>query len=263
MHDLIIPILVGLFFLGKWVMENAGKATEDQPDTRPGDPSVQGPSTPRPIPGDLPSDEERMRRFMEALGLPVESAPPQPVAPPPLQQQPPEVPELPPITPPSAFAQSLRRVTRELQERKAWEADAPTRQEPSTSLVRRARRDERARPSRPPERRHIAPELEPLATIGPLARTQSVSETADQMEVAVIPRMNFDAPVQEAQSAVETAGRVDRGTFDTAKPRPPSISVQPLLSDRAMLRKAFVVREIIGPPKALQSAKTPSIFALP
>jgi len=79
--QLIVWIVIVVAAIGKWLFEYTnvlqGGGSDDAADTRP-----SRPNTPRSLrPGAesdprIESEEEKMRRFMEALGLPQGSAPP-------------------------------------------------------------------------------------------------------------------------------------------------------------------------------------------
>ena len=242
MHDFSILILVGLFALGKWLVENWGKSETPPSDSPPPSPST----TSRPGAG-ADTDEERMRRFMEALGLPAHGVPPprvnpRPVQPPPMARPAASVEERPPalstVRPPSPFG--------------------PAGPISAEREARYAEWKKKARPDRP-DRKPIAETLEPIAPMKPIGRAASTSETAPQMEVSSIPSLDFVDPVRQAEAAVQAAGNVDRPENAAVLRR----GLQPLraeLRDPAALKKAFILREILGPPKGLQSAAAPSNF---
>ena len=228
MDNLPVIILVGLFALGKWLLTNAGKSTSENGGVQP--PNA-GPPPQRPRTQPSETDEERMRRFMEALGLPAQATPPAKVEPRPAQPPPP----LPQI-----------------------QKSAP---EPLTPAQKRfkerpARRSE-GRPARRADHKGIAPELAPMIPMDPIAKVASVSETAPSMEVTSIPSINFGSPVEDAEDAVSAAGNVDR--LQSAEPTQRGrTAFRGQLRGSAALRKALVMREILGPPKALQSQKASS-----
>lgn len=231
MDHLGVIILVGLFALGKWLVQNVGKTAESQEDSAPGTPPV----TPTPIRSGQPlpaneSEEERMRRFMEALGLPAGSAqPPKPV----LRES------QKPLTRPPLTAASDEVV------------QPPRAQVPMP-------RERRMRESRP-DRRQIAPPSAPIEAQTAIPKIASMGDSAPQMEVSSIPAMTFATPESYIRKATPTQAR---GAKTMVEPAPASgITLSELLHDKSALRKALIMREILGAPKSLQSAKSPSIFS--
>lgn len=236
--DLGLILLVGLFALGKWLVENAGKSGSAK-NTETADPPPRRMS--RPVPSAAQSDEERVRRFMEALGLPADGAPPPKVAPP-LPS------EAAPVSPPDPWRMAVERAE-------------PARQGPPPTPAQRP--PMRGRAAREPrsERKRIAPAMEPVAPMQAIGKAAAMSQTASQMEVQSIPDIDFGSPVEQAEAAVDAAGREECRPSGPAKPPAACASVRTQLREPTMLRKALILREILGPPKALQSAKGPSIFA--
>jgi hypothetical protein len=90
LDQLVFILLVAVAFLFQ-LLTRAAKASKGPGETRPR-------STPPPIPyAPAESDEERIRRFLEALGQPTTSKPPPPVVPRPAYQKPNVLPHLPPL----------------------------------------------------------------------------------------------------------------------------------------------------------------------
>ena len=229
MDNLPVLILVGLFALGKWLLTKANGASPS--DSAGGvQPPQPGPQA-RQRPQGTETDEERMRRFMDALGLPAQGAPPAKVLPRPEMQSPPPL---------ISSVETVRRPNL-----------------PELPKVRPARRGE-GRPVRRAEHKGIAPELAPMTAMDPIAKVASVSETAPSMEVTSIPAMDFGSPVEDAENAVSAAGRVDRPQSQPAAAQRSGIPFRGQLRGGAALRKALVLREILGPPKALQSKNSSS-----
>src|SRR4051812_4688824 len=76
----LLFILLGLaFVILRWLVQRAADSKNNSQSDRPERPPTRAPAE---------SDEERMRRFMEALGNPVSSKPPPRVTPRPVQQRP-------------------------------------------------------------------------------------------------------------------------------------------------------------------------------
>jgi len=224
-----IFLIVGLIALVKWLMENSGKFQGDESDDIPDpDPSQRNrpasPRPPRPNAGAFPggeTEEERMRRFMEALGLPKEGVPPPRPAPR----------KAAPVKP------DIRHLGRPI---------------PAPAAARRTK---------------ISPPLETGGPLPTLPKTASVGETAPSMEVTSIPQMTFGEPLQVARSvAVEVSSAVTQPSPRPAPKKPPretavQAALQEQLRDPASLRRAILLREILGAPKGLQSAQSPSIFS--
>ena len=234
MDGLPIVIIFGLIALGKWLLENAGKSASDQEGGAGSD--AGGPAANRPTTED---EAERMRRFMEALGLPRQAMPPPRVPTPPVETM---APQSPPPAAQQQRPQSRTQPTGRQKERRGSIAPRPR-----------------------PERKKIAADLESITPMEPIAKAASMSETAPQMETLDIPSLDFAEPVREAERAVEAAC-IASGTS------PNSFAghggdmrrfLQSSLRDRAQLRRALILKEILGPAKALQSSQRPSIFAAP
>jgi hypothetical protein len=77
-ENLLFLLLIAAAFLFQLLTKVVGKASKDQPKRT----STPVPRTPAPMRrAPTESDEERIRRFLEALGQPTESRPPPPVVP--------------------------------------------------------------------------------------------------------------------------------------------------------------------------------------
>src|SRR5438128_9626831 len=104
LENLLFILLVAVAFLFQLLTRAASRASKDSGEKERTTPSP--PHTPRPIPRASPkTDEQRVREFLEALGQPTTSTPPQPVAPRPTYQKPVVLPHvgpfgspLPPLT---------------------------------------------------------------------------------------------------------------------------------------------------------------------
>ncbi|HZJ17873.1 MAG TPA: hypothetical protein VFD27_22660 [Chthoniobacteraceae bacterium] len=186
--QIIVLIVAAAIGVINWLSK---KAEGKKPPTEP------PPRDPRPqTTGD--ADAERMRKFLEALGLPAEQAPPPvkrpaPVAPPPLPQQ-------------------RKRPKRE-----------PRPVSPPRSL------DEAPAPSTRVEELHI-PELE---TRG-VAEFHTVSS-----QISAIP--------------TELSAGAALDPYAAAQQQTPAESLRRLLRSRNEVRAAILLREVLGPPRGLQS----------
>lgn len=197
MQSVGVPILVLAIVLGRWLLQNATKAAPDKGGQDGGSPQ---PHPPTPLAATNESEEERMRRFMEALGLPADSVPPPKVAG--------AVPEQ-PVAPP-------------LPERRA-PAQAPRR-----------------------ERRQVAP---PPA--------QTVRKPAFQREKTFVEQAMTASP----EAAYRMAPPPGAPAQTRGEPAAPRVPLRVELRQPGALRKAFILREVFGPPKALQSARQAANFS--
>jgi hypothetical protein len=107
-ENLLFILLVAVAFLFQWLTRAAKKAGESSSETdrRSTPPLPAPPPAPRAA---LQTDEERIRKFLEALGQPTTAIPPPPVVP--RTDIPPR--PLAPVQPPSGPLSSLRKVIRE------------------------------------------------------------------------------------------------------------------------------------------------------
>jgi len=107
-ENLLFILLVAVAFLFQLLTRAAKKAGESSSETdRRSTPPL---SRPPPVPrAAIPTDEERIRKFLEALGQPTTAIPPPPVVP--RTDIPPR--PLAPVQPPSGPLSSLRKVIRE------------------------------------------------------------------------------------------------------------------------------------------------------
>lgn len=99
-ENLLFLLFVVGAFLFQLLARAASKTSKNSDESQRR--STSSPQTPPPIPhAPAQTDEERIRRFLEALGQPTTSKPPPPVRPRPTYQKPvvlPHVPPLPPLT---------------------------------------------------------------------------------------------------------------------------------------------------------------------
>jgi len=233
MIDQLIPVLViGAIALGKWFFENAGRSQGgDEPTDEVPRPQPRTNARPRNLAHPEESDEEKMRRFMEALGLPPESAPP-----------------LTPVYKPAsqAAAERLRR-----------------RRVPAEPAV--PAKPVKTAPAPQPVRPHIAPTLDTGGPLPEIPKTASVSETAPASEVMSIPKMIFVEPEQMIERApARDAGKpASRATAATPQRQLEGGvgALRDQLRTPEALRNAILLREILGAPKGLQSTQTSTNFS--
>lgn len=243
MENLVFLVIVAALALGKWLFENAGNfgGGRDTPD----DPSDEFPPPPRrraatPVPrgpaspANEETEEERVKRFMEALGLPATGAPMPPRGP---QPQRPPVPER------RAPLSRPKPDVRHLGEPFGAPMSPPV-------LRRRPAMEPRREPVPQPGPRPVIPEPAPEPMSAP------VSESAPAMEVASLPRIEADTgrAVANAAFGVQTTAQQLLQPFGAVQ-RPESEPLAVLkqqLRDPGALRRAILLREILGTPKGLQ-----------
>ena len=223
MDQLVLLVVVGVIALVKWFVENAGQNPTDE--TRPPAPRPQHPETGGNSGAE--SEEERMRRFMEALGLPPTGVPP-PVR---------KTPVVKPLPSPR----------------------------PHPRQVGRPLAGGSIRPSAPAHRPDIAPPLETGGPLPSIPKVASVGETAPSMEVTSIPQMSFAEPERAVQSAAAAVASSVKTPARSASQIQQAPSAQAALREELRgpdaLRRAILLREILGAPKGLQSAPNPTIFS--
>lgn len=201
-----------------WWLEKKRKAAESDtpPSARPESPSTGGT-------GNEP-EQERLRRFLEALGVP------QPPAPPPVQQAPPRQSIAPPRDP------RLRPVPRPAAQTMERGMQSPV---PVPKAFRRPK---------PP----VVLEREEFQEAGRLEEAASSFERiAGEFEqlnvrVAMPPVQPLEHPARLATSFAGTTTVLSR------EDSPLTASVRALLRKPSDIRATFVAMEILGPPKGLQ-----------
>ena len=201
--DWVVPLLVVVIGFINWISGKLKSAGAPTPTVRPTPPARSRTAE--------TSEEERMRKFLEALGVPSD-APPVPAKP---------IPRQPPPLRPEARKPVRQVVAREVK------APPPLPIEPSL--------DEESAPSLPVEQftlpSFVVPEFQEFTT---------VSST-----IGAIPT---ERPIT-ATAIADAPARSDLLRYS--------------LASREQLRSAFLLREILGPPRSLQSeAATPNLRAL-
>ncbi len=197
---LLLLVVAGLFqLLGRAARKTRGD--EAKPTAEP------APRLPKPIPrAPVESDEERVRKFLEALGHPPGSSPPAPIAPRPTYRKPLVLPHVPPLG------------------------------SPLPPLV--------TRPRDMLQEIRIPPSVAP-----PPAQTQQTRPPLEQGIFAV----------HETGASPEPVPGLTSATVDEEKAQPQiatsrrNIDLSVLLRSPLGLRGAVIVREILGPPRALRT----------
>jgi hypothetical protein len=196
---LLLLVVAGLFqLLGRAARKT--RRDEAKPTAEP------APRLPKPIPrAPVESDEERVRKFLEALGHPAGSPPPPPVAQRPTHRKPLVLPHVPPLG------------------------------SPLPPLV--------TRPQDMPQEIRIPPSVAP-----PPAQPQQTRPPVGEVIFAV---HETGAPPEPIPGLTSAIVQEDRTQSSSAAPRR-NIDVAALLRSPWGLRGAVIVREILGPPRALR-----------
>lgn len=211
LDNLLFLLLIAgaaLFQLLSKAISKAGKSDSNETSSSP------RPETPRPIQrAPRESDADRIRKFLEALGQPPSSTPPQPVLP--RTDIPPR--PLAPVQPPPVVP-SVWRLPRERREK----PDVSQKESPALEQPTRLRKI--APPSVPPP----AP---------------STFEVHEALPVEPQQPLIIKTPVESDAAASQVIAK--RAGFDR--------NIATLLSSKSSLREAILIREILGPPRGLQA----------
>jgi len=211
LDNLLFFLLIAVAALFQLLSKTISKAKKsDSNETS----SSQEPQTPRQIQtAPRESDADRTRKFLEALGQPPSSTPPQPVLP--RTNIPPR--PLAPVQPPPALP-------------RVWRLPRERAQKPDVS----------ERESRPYEQPSHLQEIAPPRVTAPVTATFEVHEA--------LPVEPQQSPI--INTAVEsdaTASQV------VAKRAGSKRDIATLLASKSSLREAILIREILGPPRGLQA----------
>lgn len=216
-----IIVVVGLLRLIAQAVENKKNAEAERRGGAPAAPTATLP-TQRPSPN---SEEERVRKFMEALGIPTATSPPRKVQP--------------------------RSVTPK--------APRPTAQVPPIDPFPKPPRMELP-PIFTPAPRHAEPPPMPApahvpttATPVPTRETTMFAEAPQTPTSAALPRAEFEVrDLSEAMADDLAAEQRSRQAAARARTDVPETSVAARLATTQGLRDAMVLREIFGPPRSMQ-----------
>lgn len=212
----IVAAVVGVI---NWLMEKNKKASAAKEPP----PSARPPQPPANAGGE--SEQERLRRFLEALGVPQQPQPPRPV-----RQQ----------TPRPAPTQSqpiARRIAKDMKGR----APSP-----------RAAVQNPPKAARSPKRM-VVQEPEEFATAGRIEEAASSIEkisgefSAMNVRVTMDPLQTPDRPAHIGTGNAGTTSVLERSGS------PIAAKLRKLLHNPTDLRAAFVAMEVLGTPKGLQS----------
>ena len=223
MDQLILVLVVGAVAFAKWFFENAGRFQGgDEPDDVPRRPQPRPNARPLNPTHPEESDAEKMRRFMEALGLPPESAPPST-----------------PVRKPAA---------------------QPRRPQPPAEPAKAAPTSRPVRPhiAPPLETGGPLPEIPKTASVSETAPGSEVT-SIPRMVFVESEQLNTRPRAREGSQPPERRPAAPASKQRQAAGVPGALRDQ--LRTPAALRNAILLREILGAPKGLQSTQTSSNFS--
>jgi hypothetical protein len=224
--NLIFILLVAVALLFRWLASKAGQASKDSQE-----PKGRSTSTPPPLPGaEVETDDERIRKFLEALGQPTTSKPPPPV----LHRTdlPPR--SVAPIQPPlmRPFSVPPRPLTPEERSKRKVILHEESVGEPGEWLRKINYPGQIPRP--PVDGKVLVPKL--------------AEPTKFEVHGAPIPPVAVEPPASVETSAEGYA----IATQAISKPSAIEMDMAALLGSVSGLRNAIILREIFGPPRGLQ-----------
>jgi hypothetical protein len=210
-YDFLIYIAAAIWGIISWIRNR--NASEPPTPTAQGPLPTQQRTEPRPTQRGE-SEEERLRKFLEALGVPANQPPPQPV------QRPKPAPQPAPVRQPTVPRQMERPVPRQMVPRQP-QPIAPKKQAPKP-LIKET------------DEMPLAGRLEE-----PAHSVEQVGADFDQMAKGIAM-----APMEEVPRASEV------GAFTSVRVEAVSgTALRNSLKSPEALRAALVMREILGPPR--------------
>lgn len=211
MEHILFLALLAVVGLIRWLSQVAEERKNKEAAKR-----ADGPAPNAPIPRAQPdSEEERIRKFMEALGVPTTTAPPPPPPPPPQQPTPPP-PRKPKVMPVDPFP-----VPRPF--RTGTPPPVPTAAPP-------------APPPMPPPPRAV-----PTVTSAPPPLPSPLHQ-----RVAEVDPYDVDRQIGDEDETLVRAGHLAKNPAGAAR------GLATRLATSQGLRDAIVLREIFGPPRSMQ-----------
>ncbi len=227
MEPLLILFIAGVISLVKWISERkSAEATKspDNPLARRREAMRRGATT---------SEEDRARRFMEALGIPTDGIPP-----------------VIPKTPPRPTAAAPKPVPQPLPKE---EMPPLLREEPKPSFPQPGPSPWKGLPKTPPPAEPVAPE-----SAAPTPQTRRAPLSTPAPMPTPRPAMAYK-PVRPEWNPPPISADVDETappmTLEPATPKrdtAPTGSLRSLLQDRDAVRRAVILREVLDPPKGLR-----------
>lgn len=206
MNDTIIfLVLAGIALAFKWFSRQGGEAenSESPPAQSPNEPLARPPLTRAPA----QSEEERVRRFLEALGAPPGSAPPPPVRP--------------------------------------------------RATVPRPVLNPAPQSTRPKSKRAWAQPLPPLVTVPEEQPAFPPLVTKPEREPVLVV-----TAVPPAPTPLPSISPFVQPTHPIARTASAAMSLGEMLRRRGSAREAIILREVLGPPRGLQSFEGALLNAL-
>lgn len=241
--QLLVFVLVAIGVAIKNYFDHRAKKNETPPTDAFGGPKTPPAkaSVPPPMPtaerrGPLSPEEEKMRKFFEALGLPADAVPPAPVA-----QPPPKAPPL-PRTVPGPTAQPARPAQ-----------SAPTKPRPQPAPVRPV-----TPPPVPGEARSLDSDSSPQVLVGDLHRVDPRYESAkvrDEFRGAArleVRRTDVHVDVQPDLLGVAPPIVAVGAAHRPVAPLDAGDLTRALRADPAALRRALLLKEILDRPVSLR-----------
>ena len=222
MENIFFLILLAVVALVRWLSQVAENKKNAEAERRAGLPQAGGAAPTQVQRAPAQSEEERIRKFMEALGVPTTSAPPPPVQPRRVE------PESPP-----AKRQFLPVDPFPVPQARRAEQPPPV-AIPTTPAIP-------ATPAPPPLPPPPLPSRETTMFAEPIRQRAPRASTASEFEVQ-------DVTGAAAEDLPADAAASGRRTAATAEGR----GIAARLGTARGLRDAIVLREIFGPPRSMQ-----------
>jgi len=254
MEQLIGLLVIGAIAFANWLMERYSKQRAEReraarpPAQRPQEPSVA------PARGSETDEEKQIRKFFEALGLPNGESPVPPLTPPADRQRRSKRWEVKREISPSPAPTAEREATPQPQAR---EVPAPSRPGPPPKAsqrrpVRPAPVPVRPRPASQPTPRPLIPPLEP-------DREPAMAESATRhlpipVEAGAISAAMLEGRPEPLRSTIADTRSTAKEAYalHEKEASPDRNALRRRLKDVRAVREAYILREILGPPKALQ-----------
>jgi hypothetical protein len=225
MENIFFLILVAVIGLVRWIVQMAENKRNAEAERRAGTAQAAPNAPVQRAPAQ--SEEERIRKFMEALGMPTTDAPPPPVQPPPIVTRAPE-----PRPPQQPAPPERRRTVQPLDPfpRPVFQRPVVVVQPPPVTSA------PPPIPVRPPP---------PL----PTRETSVLVEQASRTTATAAPEFTV-RDVEEAAAEAFVTQESRRASGAAVAASQPSLVER--LGTHGGLRDAMVLREIFGPPRSLE-----------
>jgi len=217
MENIFFLVLIAIVGLVRWLAQMAENKKNAEAERRSAEPSKASAETLLPR-APAQTEEERVRRFLEALGVPTSASPPPKVQPP----------EALPKSPPA--------------KRKILPVDP--------FPILQAKRVEQRPPVTPSPSIPIPPPIVPPPL--PPREATVLAESDQKRERAFAHVSDFEVQDLEEGVAEDFLSHSGRSTGTPAKSKVPAASAIIRLGTEQGLRDAMVLREIFGPPRSLQ-----------